>query len=126
MLGILLVNQLYTPILFDPDTTCSFVNFIFGRKFVSRPGEVHMQLYETSPIGTIYHANLIFKDCTVTVGGKNFPINLVQLEIEGWDVILGTDWLAKHKVTLDCRKELITFSAPEGDVMELKENNLLT
>jgi len=87
---------------------------------------MHMQLYETSPLGTIYYANLIFKDYTVNIGGKALPVDLVQLEIQAWDVILGTDWLAKHKVTLDCEKDLITFSAPEGNEMELKENNLLT
>ena len=37
-----------------------------------------------------------------------------------------TDSLAKHKVTLDCEKELITFSGPKGKEMELKENSLLT
>ena len=39
---------------------------------------------------------------------------------------LGTNWSAKYKVTLDCEKELIAFSYPEGKEMELKENSLLT
>ena len=81
MSGILLVNQLCTPILFDSDTTCSFVNSVFVRKLVSMPGEVHMQLYETFPLGTIYHTDLIVKNCSVNVGGETLPVNLVQLEI---------------------------------------------
>jgi len=102
------------------------MNSVFVRKLVSKPGKVHMLLYENSPSGTIFYADLIFKDYTVNVGEKTLPVDLVQLEIQGWNVILGTDWLAKHKVTLDCEKELITFSAPEGKEMELKENSLLT
>jgi len=51
---------------------------------------------------------------------------LVQLEIQGWDIILGMDWLAKHKVIIDCEKKLITFSTPKGERMELKGNSLPT
>ena len=65
-----------------------------------------MQLYKTSPLGATYHADRVFKDYTI---GKTLPVDLVQLEIQGWDVILGTDWSAKYKGTLDCEKELITF-----------------
>ena len=39
---------------------------------------------------------------------------------------MGPNWLAKYKVTLDCEKKLITFSAPEGERIELKENSLPT
>ena len=81
MSGTLLVNQLYAHILFDSDATYSFVNSVFVRKLVSKPGELHRQHYETSPLGTIYHIDLIFQDDTVNVGGKTLPIDLVQLEI---------------------------------------------
>ena len=51
---------------------------------------------------------------------------LVQPEIQGWNVILETDWLAEHKVTLDCEKKLTTFSDPKEEGMELKQNSLPT
>ena len=47
---------------------------------------------------------------------------MVQLEIQGWDVILGMDWLAKDKVTIDCERKLIAFSTPEGERMEFRGN----
>ena len=50
-----------------------------------------MQLYENSRLGTIFYADLIIKDYTVNVGEKTLFIDLVQLEIQGWDVILRTD-----------------------------------
>ena len=81
MSGILLVNQFCAPILFDSDATCSSVNSVFVRKLVSKPEKVHMWLYGTSPLGTIYHTDLIVKNCSVNVGGETLPVNLVQLEI---------------------------------------------
>ena len=36
------------------------------------------------------------------------------LEIQGYDVILGMDWLAKHKATIDCEQKLLTLITLEG------------
>jgi len=71
-----------------------------------------IQLYVTTPLGTNYHTDLIFGDCVVNVQGKTLPVDSVQLEIQGWDVILETDWIAKHKVTRDCKKKLNYFLDP--------------
>ena len=49
----------------------------------SKPDEMDIQLDVTSPLGPIYHANLIFRDCTINVGGKALPVDLVQLENQG-------------------------------------------
>jgi len=49
---------------------------------------------------------------------------LVHLELQGCDIILEIDWLAKYKVTIDCEKKLITFSTPEGERLEFGGNNL--
>ena len=57
---------------------------------------------------------------------ENHSVDLVQLEIQGWDVVLQTNWLAKQKVTLDCENKLTTFSAIEEEGIELKEKSFLT
>ena len=35
---------------------------------------------------------------------------------------MGINCLAKHKVTTDCEKKLITFSTPKGERLEFKGN----
>jgi hypothetical protein len=37
------------------------------------------------------------------IGGVDFVANLNFLESKGIDVILGMDWLRKHKVLIDCQ-----------------------
>jgi len=44
-----------------------------------------------------------------------FPTDLVLLEIQGYDVILGMDWLTKHKAIIDCEQKVLTLVTPEGE-----------
>jgi len=56
----------------------------------------------TTPLGSIYRTDVIFKNHAVNMEGRMLPTDLVHLEIQGCDVILGMNWVAKHKVTIDC------------------------
>jgi len=40
--------------------------------------------------------------------------------MQGWDVILGMDWLTRHKVTIGCERKLVTFLAPDGERVTFK------
>jgi hypothetical protein len=40
------------------------------------------------------------------------------LESKGIDVILGMDWLSKHKVLIDCAKKSVELTTLEGKEME--------
>jgi hypothetical protein len=40
-----------------------------------------------------------------------FVANLIILESMGIDVILGMDWLSKHKVLIDCAKKSIKLTS---------------
>ena len=71
-----------------------------------------IQLHMTTPLGANYHTDLTFRDCGVKVQGKTLPVDLVQPEIQEWDAMLETDWMAKHKVIGDCEKRLNTFLDP--------------
>jgi len=66
----------------------------------------------TTYLETTHHIDLILRDYAVKVQRRTFLTDLVQLEIQGWDVILGMDWILKHKVTLECKKKLNHFLDP--------------
>jgi hypothetical protein len=52
------------------------------------------------------------------IRGVDFIANLIVLESKGIDVILGMDWLSKHKVLMDCAKKYVKLTTPEGKEME--------
>jgi hypothetical protein len=51
-------------------------------------------------------------------GGVDFVANLIVLELKGIDIILGMDWLSKHKVLIDCAKKSVKLTTPYGKELE--------
>ena len=47
------------------------------------------------PVGSVLHTDVIFRNCPLSVSGTNLSIDLVKIEMQGFDVILRMDWLAK-------------------------------
>jgi hypothetical protein len=48
----------------------------------------------------------------------DFVANLIVLESKGIDVILGMNWLGKHKVLINCGKKSVKLTTSEGKEME--------
>ena len=53
-------------------------------------------------------------------GTHKFPTQLVILESQGLDVILGMDWMTAHKGVIDCANRSITLTTPEGKRIRYK------
>jgi hypothetical protein len=60
------------------------------------------------------------------IKGVDFVANLIVLESKGIDVILGMDWLSKHKVLIDCAKKSAKLTTPEGKEMEFAAELVVT
>ena len=50
----------------------------------------------------------------MTVEGRELSVDLIELVMADFDMILGMDWLAKYGATIDCRRKMVTFE-PEGE-----------
>ena len=48
--------------------------------------------------------------CEVRIEDEIFLVDLVELEILEFDVILGMDWLSAHHAILDCFNKVVTLS----------------
>ena len=47
----------------------------------------------------------IVPGCRLVIQNKDFPADLIVLGIQDFDIVLGMDWLSKHRATLDCYKK---------------------
>jgi hypothetical protein len=56
----------------------------------------------------------------------DFVANHIVLKLKGIDVILGMDWLSKHKVLIDCAKKFVKLSTPDGKELEFIAEPVLT
>ena len=66
-----------------------------------------------TPLSEELETNVFFPSCLVLVEGKELPADLVLLDVIGFDVILGMDWLAQYYATVDCRAKKVIFRIPD-------------
>ena len=97
------MNTLPATVLFDASATDSFINPATAKQIDCNLEEMDVQFYVTTLIGSMYQSKLIARDCSIINQGKPFLANLILLGIQGYDVILGMDWLAKYYATIDCK-----------------------
>ncbi|KAI3747092.1 hypothetical protein L6452_09537 [Arctium lappa] len=57
----------------------------------------------------------ILKDCILELKGKKFPINLLPMQIGGFDVVVGMDWLSKNQAEIVCSKKIIRLPVANGE-----------
>jgi hypothetical protein len=60
------------------------------------------------------------------IRGLDFVANLIVLESKGIDVILGMDWLSRHKVLINCAKKSVKLTTLEGKEMEFAIEPVVT
>jgi hypothetical protein len=53
----------------------------------------------------------------VTLAGRDFPTNMIVLKGQDIDVILGMNWLAKHKATLNTDQRTIRLSHNQEEIL---------
>ncbi|GJX39721.1 putative reverse transcriptase domain-containing protein [Tanacetum coccineum] len=53
--------------------------------------------------------NHVFEHCPLRVSDNIHSANLLPLEMSDFDIILGMDWLTKHRATIDCHTKRVIF-----------------
>ena len=66
------------------------------------------------PSGELVVSRRWVRSLPVTVEGRELSVDLIELVMTNFDMILGMDWLVKYGETIDCRRKMVTFE-PEGE-----------
>jgi len=94
--GMFLVNTVPVTVLFDAGATHSFVNPVAAARMDLKFENLDVPLGMTTPIGSVYQVEQIAWNCTIIIMGRLFWGDLILLGIQGYDVILGLDWLNQY------------------------------
>jgi hypothetical protein len=99
-------------ILFDSGATHSFISSKCGTK-------VGLDLYPTretymiaTPGGKI-SSNQIYRKVPIQLGSNLIKTDLLLLDLEGTDVLLGMDWMTRHRVSLDIFSRAVEIDSPD-------------
>ncbi|KAF3499875.1 hypothetical protein F2Q69_00044264 [Brassica cretica] len=93
--------------LFDTGETHSFVSPKLTREWNFK-GKFNTMVTGVETTGTEKMATRgRYEEVPVILAGVNLPGDLLELELGRYEVILGMDWLAQHKVVVECAKECV-------------------
>ena len=111
--GIILVYDHDAYALVDPGATHSFISISFTKRhqIESQPIDGHMVV--SVPNGDIMISERIVPVSRLVIWNKDFLAYLIVLGIHDFNIVLGMDWLSKHRATLDCYKKEVRLVRPE-------------
>ncbi|XP_071940239.1 uncharacterized protein [Coffea arabica] len=114
-------------VLIDPGATHSFVNPAFMAHIDVKAEKLPYDLEIKTPItNKSLLANMVYKESEVWVGEQKLLVDLIELALKGYDVILGMDWLAKYYAHLDCRTKTVDLHIPGEPTLHLDVRRKLT
>ncbi|KAA0054814.1 reverse transcriptase [Cucumis melo var. makuwa] len=110
--GTILICNVLADVLFDPGATHSFVSSIFMTKLnrMLEPLSEGLAIY--TPVGDVLLVNEVLHNCEVLVEGISLLVDLLPLELQRLDVILGMDFLFAHYASMDCHRKEVVFRKP--------------
>ncbi|RVX19278.1 Transposon Ty3-I Gag-Pol polyprotein [Vitis vinifera] len=85
-----------------------------GTRTATMSKRVENLLLIESPMGTNSRVDRICKGCVITLADRALNVDLRILDMIGYDVILGMDWLTVYRAVIDCHRRRIIFCLPEG------------
>ncbi|KAI3695219.1 hypothetical protein L1987_78211 [Smallanthus sonchifolius] len=58
--------------------------------------------------------------CSITLYGHVVPVQLLPMEVAGFDIVLGIDWLATNQAHILCDQKAIELHMPSGEMIKIK------
>jgi len=117
------VNTLPTKVLFDAGATHSFINPATAKRLAYAIEDMNVHLCVSTPIASVYPTDQIVRGCSIEIQNQEFFGNLVVLGIQGYDVILGMNWLTTYQATIDCKPKKLTLVTPKGENLVVNSGN---
>ncbi|KAJ9536400.1 LOW QUALITY PROTEIN: hypothetical protein OSB04_un000413 [Centaurea solstitialis] len=114
--GTFLLNNYPATVLFDSGADRSFVSLEFRPKIKKKSQnlkEDHIIEYSN---GELVRAD---KKMHLGLAGKDFSIDLIPIKIGSFDIIVGMDWMSKHRATICCAEKIVALALPDGGFHEV-------
>ena len=104
-------------VLFDSGSSFSYISESFAAEMEDRQAKLAFHLNVVTPLGEHSLAWRYLQSVSMALNGKEFNDNLIIMDMQEYDVILGMDWLGQHSTLIDCTRRRVYFeSAGEGSL----------
>nr|CAI44662.1 OSJNBa0061C06.18 [Oryza sativa Japonica Group] len=116
ILSTFLVNSVPATVLFDSGATHSFLSMSFAGNHGMEVEDLRRPLMVSTPSNQALSLQRS-PSVRIEIQGVPFLANLILLESKDLNVILGMDWLARHKGVIDCANRKVTLTSNDGRVV---------
>jgi hypothetical protein len=111
MTGTFTIHYQPAIILFDSGATHSFISSKFGTKLGLELNPVRGSYLIATPGGRVASSQ-ICRNVPIQSGSNLVKTDLLLLDLEGMDVLLGMDWMSRHHVSLDISSRAVEIDSP--------------
>ena len=101
--------------LIDPWSTHSYVCTNIPNLGNLPRSDIEYDILVTNPLGHSVIVNKVYRDSPIKLREYEFLGDLIELSFREFDVILGMDWLSRHRAIVDCRMKRVTLRTPNDD-----------
>nr|CAH67706.1 H0512B01.1 [Oryza sativa] len=116
VLGTFPVNSIPATVLFDSGATHSFLSKSFASKHGMEVVSFGRPLLVNTP-GNQAFSTRYCPSVTIEIEEVPFPSSLILLESKDLDVILGMDWLSRHRGVIDCADRKVSLTNSNGETV---------
>ena len=85
-----------------------------------KPTQISTLFGTTLPSEEVMYSNKILRACPIVVDDRELFIDLIVLDMDEYEIILGMNWLSKYHAKIDCRKKIVVFQPPNTNQFVFK------
>ena len=121
VVGVIPMYSGYAMVLFDSGASHSFVSASYVKAHDMKVDIGNHEWHVRIPIRETHVSKAICMRCPLTIGYLKIPADLVVMEMNDFDIILGIDWLSEYYAFIDCRKKKVYLKSQIGEPTTSKE-----
>src|ERR1051325_3074114 len=99
-------------VLFDTGASHSFISATFMHKLDGNYKSSPVEFVITTPVGGELVTRFIIKDCEVHIEDSVLIIDMIPLDMQDFDIILGMEFMPKYQTVVDCHRKVVTIRCP--------------
>ncbi|GJZ53273.1 putative reverse transcriptase domain-containing protein [Tanacetum coccineum] len=119
MASMFTLNNHYATTLFDPRADYSFVSTTFIPLIDIEPNNLGFSYEIEIARGQLVEINKIIQGCQLEIKDHTFDIDLIPFGHGSFDVIVGMDWLSRHKAEIVCHEKVVKIPLPNGEILRV-------
>ncbi|GJX47385.1 putative reverse transcriptase domain-containing protein [Tanacetum coccineum] len=119
MTGTFTLNNHYATTLFDSGADYRFFSTTFISLLGIEPSNLGFNYEIEIASGQLVVINKVIRGCKLEIEGHVFDIDLIPFGHGSFNMIIGMDWLSKHKADIVCHEKVVRIPLQKGKVLRV-------